>query len=46
MEAPEVLNDTGKMDCDVVMDYIENDLGGVIPDCYRNPLGRMRLIGR
>ncbi len=41
-----LVSDTGKLDCDVVMDYIENDLGGVIPDCYRNPLGRMRLIGR
>ena len=40
------VSDTGKMDCDVVMDYIENDLGGVIPDRYRNPLGRILIIGR
>ena len=40
-----VVSDTGKMDCDIVMDYIENDLGGVIPDRYRTPLGRIRIIG-
>ncbi len=40
-----VVSDTGKMDCDIVIGYIENDLGGVIPDRYRTPLGRIRIIG-
>ena len=33
-----------KVDNMVVKEYIENELGGVIPDRYRNPLGRMRII--
>lgn len=38
------VNDTMKVDNMVVKEYIENELGGVIPDRYRNPLGRMRII--
>lgn len=40
------VNDTMKADNIVVKEYIENELGGVIPDIYREPLGRINVINR
>ena len=40
------VNDTMKVDNIVVKDYIVNVLGGVIPDLYREPLGRINVINQ
>jgi len=40
------VNDTMKADNIVVKEYIETVLGGVIPDIYREPLGRINIINR
>ena len=41
----DVLSDTMKVDNMAVRDYIVTSLGGVIPDMYRAPLGRINIIG-
>ncbi|MBQ4514096.1 MAG: bifunctional metallophosphatase/5'-nucleotidase [Anaerolineaceae bacterium] len=38
------VNDTMKVDNIVVKEYIVNVLGGVIPDIYREPLGRINVV--
>ena len=40
------VNDTMKADNIVVKEYIETVLGGVIPDLYREPLGRITVINQ
>lgn len=36
----EIISTTGMVDNEVVMKYIEEDLGGVIPEMYAEPQGR------